>query len=163
LAAHYSPSGPLTFTALCALWKIDLCQGPPKPPPGRRRRPRLSGSISTRGYALIGIAGKLHRVHRMVMEAVLGRHLRPGEDVHHVDGNPLHNRPANLRVLSHAEHRRISGRQLPLFGLCQYCGARFLMRYHYYRRRHGPGVVAQRFCSRSCRMFYRWRREKAIR
>ena len=43
--------------------------------------------------------------HRAVAEAMLGRSLRPGEGVHHIDGNRLNNDPMNLEVLpSQAEH-----------------------------------------------------------
>ncbi len=45
--------------------------------------------------------------HRLVMEAVLGRYLQPGEVVHHRNGNQTDNRPENLEVFaSNAEHLR---------------------------------------------------------
>lgn len=46
--------------------------------------------------------------HRVVAEMKLGRPLRPGEIVHHIDGNYRNNAPDNLAVLpSQAEHNRI--------------------------------------------------------
>ncbi|MBN1250158.1 MAG: HNH endonuclease [Anaerolineae bacterium] len=45
--------------------------------------------------------------HRVVMENKLGRALRPGEIVHHKDGNKLNNAPGNLELISsQEEHAR---------------------------------------------------------
>lgn len=45
--------------------------------------------------------------HRVVAEQILGRPLRPGEIVHHIDGNKRNNDPDNLMVFaSQAEHAR---------------------------------------------------------
>lgn len=49
-------------------------------------------------------------IHRIVAEAVLGRKLKRGEVVHHIDGNRLNNRPENLLVLpNQAEHAKLHG------------------------------------------------------
>jgi len=53
------------------------------------------GYVRPDGYRFI--CGELE--HRRVMEKVLGRRLRPGETVHHLDGVKLHNVPSNLEVL----------------------------------------------------------------
>jgi len=46
--------------------------------------------------------------HRRVAEETLGRPLKKGEVVHHIDGNKQNNSPENLLVLpSQAEHARI--------------------------------------------------------
>ena len=46
-------------------------------------------------------------VHRIVAHNMLGRKLRPGEVVDHIDGNKTNNNPSNLRVFpSNAEHLR---------------------------------------------------------
>ena len=43
--------------------------------------------------------------HRVVAEEMMGRPLRPGEVVHHIDGNRQNNAPENLMVFSsQAEH-----------------------------------------------------------
>lgn len=44
--------------------------------------------------------------HRVVMERKLGRILRKGEIVHHVDGNKKNNNPKNLRVMTQSQHAR---------------------------------------------------------
>lgn len=45
--------------------------------------------------------------HRKVAEQILGRKLRPGEVVHHKDGDKHNNDPSNLMIFSsQAEHRK---------------------------------------------------------
>lgn len=56
--------------------------------------------------------------HRIVAEQMLGRPLKPGEVVHHIDGNKRNNNPNNLMVFAsqkehtewHAEHDKFWGR-----------------------------------------------------
>lgn len=58
-------------------------------------------------YVARGPGRRNHRkVHTMVAELMLGRPMRVGEVVHHIDGDKLNNAPTNLVVLaSEAEHR----------------------------------------------------------
>lgn len=41
--------------------------------------------------------------HRIVAEQILGRPLRPGEVVHHIDGNKRNNGPENLMLFDSQE------------------------------------------------------------
>lgn len=82
-------------------------------------------TVASNGYVLIRMPG--HHLadcrgyvyeHRYVAEQMLGRRLRPGEEVHHGPGGTQDNRPENLEVKnSHAEHflehRKRTDLQLP--------------------------------------------------
>ena len=45
--------------------------------------------------------------HRNIMEKIIGRKLKPNEDVHHINGIHDDNRPENLAVMTHSEHLRL--------------------------------------------------------
>jgi hypothetical protein len=50
--------------------------------------------------------------HREVMEQKLGRPLEPWENVHHLDGDKANNDPANLELLDHATHARLTNARM---------------------------------------------------
>ena len=52
------------------------------------------------------------REHRLIMEEYLGRYLNSNELIHHLNGNKLDNRVANLELISRSEHIKLHKEQL---------------------------------------------------
>jgi hypothetical protein len=50
------------------------------------------------------------RLHRLVMERMVGRSITPKEEVDHVNGNPSDNRRKNLRLATHQQNLSNHGR-----------------------------------------------------
>lgn len=65
-----------------------------------RRADNLRGRGSGKSYTKRN--GK--HEHRLVVEKMLGRPLKPGEIVHHKDGDKHNNDPDNLEVMTQSEH-----------------------------------------------------------
>lgn len=101
-------------------------------------------SIASNGYILVKV-GKSHHLsdvrgyayeHRVVAEKKIGRRLRRGEVVHHIDHKKTNNHPSNLKVyksIAHhfVEHRRegsalrLPGQKNRLVQCACRCGQRF--------------------------------------
>jgi HNH endonuclease len=59
-------------------------------------------------YAARRKGNKSVTLHRVILERILGRHLRDGEECDHIDGNGLNNRRYNLRLVDHRKNIRNS-------------------------------------------------------
>jgi len=64
----------------------------------QRFRARVGSGFDRKGYRVLYVSGRQQKEHRLIMEKVLGRSLRKGENVHHVDGNRANNDPKNLEL-----------------------------------------------------------------
>lgn len=63
------------------------------------------GSRRKDGYYRVTVNGKRMLKHRYILEQHLGRELKSGEVVHHIDHNPSNNELENLMLFSsHSEH-----------------------------------------------------------
>ena len=98
------------------------------------------------GYQTVQLEGRRKLVHRVVMEILLGRPLRRQEHVHHLNGDPADNRPANLRLLSASAHTVATHALYAVVGRCMACGRLF------YRRKRAPRRGL--FCHRACFVSY---------
>lgn len=71
-----------------------------------RKKLRASRAMVAKKGTYLKFLGR--HLHRVIAEQKIGRKLRPGEIVHHIDGNKHNNSPANLMILSNqAEHARL--------------------------------------------------------
>jgi hypothetical protein len=59
------------------------------------------------GYAIVFNKAKVLRVHRLIIQKVIGRELHTWEHIHHINGIKDDNRIENLQVLSNSEHQRL--------------------------------------------------------
>lgn len=68
---------------------------------------RWTGGVLSSGYKKIRLKrNSYQREHRLIMEKHLGRKLRKGEVVHHINHDRKDNRIENLEVMSSSEHTR---------------------------------------------------------
>lgn len=92
----------------------------------------------------------LYPLHRVLAENRLGRLLKNGEDVHHVDENKENDSPKNLEVKTHADHSRHHHRPLEPAEVTCICGEKVLLKPYVIRLRLSRNKFGRLFCSRSC-------------
>ncbi len=93
----------------------------------------------------------LYPLHRVRMENKLGRLLKEGEDVHHVDEDKKNNAPSNLEVKTKSEHGKEHNKPLPLVKcVCPVCDKKFKITGYALRLRKGRNKSGKIFCSRKC-------------
>lgn len=63
------------------------------------------------GYVTVPRGGKHVLEHHVVVQQVIGKPLPPGAVVHHINGNPSDNRPANLVVCEDSTYHKLLHRR----------------------------------------------------
>lgn len=79
----------------------------------KRSRKGPAKRVNPKGYRDFRdpVTGRWVSVHRRAAKNKLGRELNPNEVVHHVNGDKLDNRYANLEVMTRSEHTRLHNKQ----------------------------------------------------
>ena len=65
------------------------------------------------GYVLCGLGGYEHRAR---VRKIIGRDLRPYEEVHHINGKKWDNKRSNLALMTRSNHQRWHGRLEWMYG-----------------------------------------------
>lgn len=73
-------------------------------------------TVSPVGYVLVNVGrGRQRYEHCLIAEKAMGRRLRPGETVHHINGIKADNRNCNLLICTNAYHQWLEQRMLRLY------------------------------------------------
>lgn len=93
--------------------------------------------------------GRVGYLHRLIMEQLLSRKLKPKEIVHHRNTLPTDNRTENLEFhVSQKSH--LARHKVPRIKVrCQQCGKKFPLKRSEIRNRKSKGC-SKFFCSRPC-------------
>lgn len=75
----------------------------PLPSRSRAKLGVPAGWIDTRGYRIVNISGKNYQVHRLAWLYTYGEW--PAGDLDHINGDPLDNRIANLRLATASQNQ----------------------------------------------------------
>lgn len=71
----------------------------------RKRFPAGSKKVNAQGYVTEKVSNGVWKLeHTLVMEKKIGRKIKKGEVVHHIDGNRKNNRPSNLFLCRDRSH-----------------------------------------------------------
>jgi len=100
--------------ALRKFWTGKSC--PNKSLPGDKN-PGWKGGKRLNDYVYVRVNGKRVAEHRLIAERVLGRKLKPTEEVHHFNGKRNDNRNINLLVSNKSYHRWLESRMATLYKL----------------------------------------------
>jgi hypothetical protein len=71
----------------------------------KKRGDLQRGKIKSTGRGYTSLYGV--RMHRVLVEELLGRKLVEGEVVHHIDGNHKNNHISNLQLMTSSEHSKL--------------------------------------------------------
>jgi hypothetical protein len=72
-----------------------------------RDGPRLARVyVCKRGHVMFNTRCGSERLHRVIVEVVIGERIPPGKLVRHLDDNKLNNHPSNLRIGTHRQNVR---------------------------------------------------------
>lgn len=83
------------------------------------KKHEANGSPNIKGYRKKRIGDRIITEHQWIVEKLIGRRLKKGESVHHIDGNKLNNEPKNLMLFkSHSAHRQHENRYREYLEMC---------------------------------------------
>ena len=105
--AQRSGRGGLFCSREC--WKTRVISGPRHPKWSATGR-RITQRKNWQPYWAVRVGKSWRLEHTIIAEGVLGRRLKPGEAVHHINGDGLDNRNQNLLICTQSYHALIHQR-----------------------------------------------------